>query len=298
LGTVLQEGDLLEILENYNSSTSEEHTHWIRVRAGITTRTYQFPAEGNAIWVTFPITLSNTVTMRTGSATNNYLLRVRVWRDAAYGYSVPTATEVRTACTVTCNGGAVNVNGAANAVAYAGTSMRVTVAMPGGQRIGTATANNGATAAVADARTGTIELAVPQGTTGAIDLTVTFVAASASAARLTTASRGAFATFGSIQVAVTASGNSHMMVRSSSSTGISLFISAHISWNETAQLNTSVNGNAGAGTAIGTAWNLGGAGNQQITMIHDTTNNRFYRVQMIIGASFVNNQFWCEELAQ
>jgi len=87
-------------------------------------------------------------------------------------FAVPDATTVRDTVAITANGGAVNVLG--GALAHTGTPNGVTVEVPAGQQLLDVTADSGATASIRDRPTGLVEVSVPVGTTGTIDLTCTF----------------------------------------------------------------------------------------------------------------------------
>lgn len=296
LDVTLQEGDLLEITENYNNNTTEDHVLWVRVAAGRQAIVFQYPADGNGVKVLFPSTLSNKVKLSTKSNTNHYLRKIRVWRDAANGFVVPTGTEVRTACDVTCNAGAVNVNGGPSTRAYAGTSMRVLIALPTGQRLDTVTASNGGVVAIADLFTGAIELAVPQGTTGAIALTATFTPIVPKVARsIVTADGGVTVPCGTIEVRLPASGNRSIQMRSVSGTLTCRAATVWADGGNTANVLTSL---TTAWTYANSTWNFTTAGQWQDVLFIDQTNNRTYRIKMTIGASYNTNQFWIEEMVE
>jgi putative ubiquitin-RnfH superfamily antitoxin RatB of RatAB toxin-antitoxin module len=296
LDVTLQEGDLLEIVETYNNNAANDHVHWGRVISGRGYISYQYPSSNNGLKIQFPSPLTNKIKLNSEGNTNQTLRKIRVWRDAANGFVVPTGTEVRTACTVTCNAGAVNVNGGPEVTAYAGTSMRVSIALPAGQRLDTVTVNNGATVAIADLFTGTVELAVPKGTTGAIVLTAAFTPIVAPVARsIINADGGIAVPCGTIEVRLPASGNRSIQMRSVTGT---LTCRAATTWADggnTANIITSL---TTAWTYANSTWNFTTSGHWQDLMFIDQTNNRTYRVRMAIGASYNANQFWIEEMMQ
>jgi hypothetical protein len=296
LDVTLQEGDLLEITENYNNNATEDHVHWIRIAAGRQATAFQYPGTTNGLKVLAPATLDNKVKLSTTGSGNQYLRRIRVWRDAANGFVVPTGTEVRTACDVTCNAGAVNVNGGPSARAYAGTSMRISIALPTGQRLDTVTASNGGVVAIADLFTGTIELAVPQGTTGAIALTATFTNIVPRVGRsITTADGGVIVPCGTIEVRLPASGNRSIQMRSVLGT---LACRAATTWADGGNTANIVTSLTTAWTYANSTWNFTTAGQWQDVLFIDQTNNRTYRIKMTIGASYNANQFWIEEMLE
>jgi hypothetical protein len=188
----------------------------------------------------------------------------------------------------------VNVNGGPNTTAYAGTSMRVMIALPAGQRLTGITASNSATVTIVDALTGAVELAVPAGTTGAIALTATFAAIIPNVARrVVTANAGVTVECGTIQVRMSTAGNRSMQIRST--TG-SITCSGWSTWDgggSTTAMATQLTetwGYVSSGPSFGTA------GNWQEIFFIDATNNRTYEVRMIVGASYVGNGFLVKEL--
>jgi hypothetical protein len=283
LGAELRDGDLLEVLENYNNNTVEDHVLWAYVTAGRTNKAYQYPSETNATHFVFPATLSKVITLK--GATNQYVKKIRIWRDGANGYVTPTATTVRQAVDVT-------INGVGAQTLFAGTSARIMATPPAGQILQSVTAPSGLTVAISDFRTGALEVAIAAGTTGAKDITVAFVAPNA-ARVIAQANGGVSVPLGTLNARLPASGNRSLQLSSATGAPINLRIQ-----------NLWQGGGAGAGivtlslTAVATAfvyvnsgWNFGSAGNWQDVIVEDTTNARWYRLRMEIGGSFNNNSF-------
>jgi hypothetical protein len=169
LTNTLQEGDLLEIQHMFNGNISEREMVWVRVQAGSVQR--QFPwsdPTNNTHYFTFPNPLTNKFKVRqVGAGSSPSIVSIKVWRDAANGFVVPTGTQVRS----TCN---VSVNGAAAQTLFGGTSGRLMAVVPSGKMIGTVTASAGLNVSVADAYTGALEIAVTEGITSGT-VTVNFV---------------------------------------------------------------------------------------------------------------------------
>lgn len=103
----LQTGDLLEIDHNFNNSLAESESLWVRVKAGTTQRAFPWADPTNNVhYFTFPATLTGTFQVRQATASSApRILGVKVWRDAANGFVVPTGTTVATPYTITVNGG-------------------------------------------------------------------------------------------------------------------------------------------------------------------------------------------------
>jgi hypothetical protein len=171
--------------------------------------------------------------------------------------------------------------------------MRVSIALPLGGRLNTVTVNNGTTVVIADLFTGTVELAVPKGTTGAIELTATFTPIVAPVGRqIIIADGGVTVACGTIELRLPASGNRSIQMRSVLGT---LTCRAATTWADggnTANLVTSL---TTAWTYANSTWNFTTAGQWQDLMFIDQTNNRTYRIRMTVGASYNTNQFWIEE---
>jgi len=145
LAATLLDGDLLEIVENYNNAALENHIHWPRATAGQTFTMYQYPATGNSCTVIFPSTLDNKVTIKGG--TNQYIRTIRIWRNSANGYCLPTATTLFTPRNITGTGIAVNTVGRDNTVS----TIRITGLTAGSEILaGNISASGGATIEVVD----------------------------------------------------------------------------------------------------------------------------------------------------
>ena len=87
-------------------------------------------------------------------------------------FAVPEATTTRDKVTITANAGAVTVLGGDQA--FTGTPNGVSLEVPAGQRLISAVADNGATASISDRYAGLVEVSVPNGTTGTVDITCVF----------------------------------------------------------------------------------------------------------------------------
>jgi hypothetical protein len=252
------------------------------------------------------IARNETLVYRIKSSTGLYEVRLdnfadsRIFIDAeridqGYGAVVPTATTVRDSVTITANAGAVTVNGDASAILFTGTSSRVRVAVPAGQVLSTVVSSNtGVTVGVADGYEGALEVAVAAGTTGTVDLTVTF--ATPGAARLLAqANAGVAVTLGTLQFRMPTSGNRSMQIASATGGAVSASIGS---------VAPSSAGGAPAGIGL-VSLSLNGAGTfqyvkshnftaqgqSQLCTIHDTTNNRWYQIQMEVGSAFDSNVF-------
>jgi hypothetical protein len=211
-------------------------------------------------------------------------------------FVIPEGVEARTALVLTCNGGAVQLNGGANATLYAGTSQRIMVAVPAGQVLSTVATTGGCTATISDGTTGSVEVAAPLGTTGAQTLTVTFVTPGA-ARVLTQANAGVAIAIGSIQVRMPSAGNRSFQV--TSNTGSNITVRYQNVWNGGGggigiQSATLV---PGTWTYFNSGFNFTSAGSNQHVLINDQTNgNRWYSLVMEVGASFNNNSFALHEV--
>lgn len=113
------------------------------------------------------------------------------------------------------------------------------------------------------------------------------------AGRAAAASRGALVTLGSISVAVAATGNASMVVRSTSGT---ITINS-LTWYDTNNSNQLINQSvtATASTYLNSGWNFTAIGQTQYALIEDITNGRSYRVTMLVQANHAQNVFWIEE---
>jgi hypothetical protein len=282
LPVVPLEGDLLEVWENYNNNTTQDHIIWVRVSANRTSQSFQFPAEGNALLTVFPATLTAVVQMR--GATNQFIRRIRVWRDAANGFAVPTASVVREPVNVTINGGANNL-------LFTGTSARILAAPPAGQILTTVTAPGGLSVSISDPRTGALEVFAPAGTVGPLNITATF-ATPGTARIIAAANAGVAVTMGSLRFQMAASGNRSMQI--ASATGAAISISLQNTRDAigagTGVVNLSLLAN-GTFAYVNGGWNFNNAGEWQEVRINDTTNNRHYNLRMEVGSGWNNNAF-------
>jgi hypothetical protein len=210
-------------------------------------------------------------------------------------FVIPEGVQARTALVLTCNAGAVQLNGGANATVYAGTSQRIMVAVPAGQVLSTVATSGGCTATISDGRTGAVEVAVPLSTTGAQTLTVTF--STPSAARVITQANSAVAVaIGTIQVRMAPSGGNRSFQVTTNTGGNITYVYQSLA----------SDGGAGIGVQSGTLtpgnWtyfsnrNFGGAGTYQNVSFNDQTNNRKYELRLEVGASYANNSYSLSEV--
>ena len=204
---------------------------------------------------------------------------------------VPVGTQVRDEVTVTANSGAVQVNGAATATLFAGTSGRISVAVPAGQILTAVTAPAGLTASIADSRTGAIEVAVDTGISGAKNLSLTFATPGASRV-LAQANAGVAVTLGTLRFRMPTGGNRSLQVASATGAPINTRVqNLHMNGGSGAGLRTHSLDAAGTFLYIDANWNFGGAGDWMEVVVEDTTNNRWYRMRMEIGSGYNNNTF-------
>lgn len=210
------------------------------------------------------------------------------------GNVVPNGVTTRDQVTLTANGGALNVNGAANAILFTGTSARVDVPVPAGQIVQSVTAPAGLTVSIADSRTGALEVAVTNGTTGPQNITVTFATPGAGRV-LQAVNAGVPVTLGTLRFQMASGGNRSMQIASATGAAINVVIGS-------VAPSSSGASPAGIGTvsltlAAGGAFqyikghNFGAQGQFQQCLIQDQTNNRWYQMVMEVGASFNNNVF-------
>ena len=283
LAAELRDGDLLEVLENYNNNTTEDHVLWAYVTAGRTCKAYQYPSESNAAYFVFPATLTKVITLK--GAANQYIKKIRIWRDAANGYVTPTATTVRQPVDVT-------VNGAGAQTLFAGTSARITATPPAGQILQSVTAPAGLTVAISDTRTGALEVAIAAGTTGTRDITATFVTPGL-AKVIAAANGGVSIQLGTLLARIPASGNRSIQL--ASATGAAINLRIQNLWQGggagTGIVTMALAASAATFSYVNSGWNFTTAGQWQDIIIEDTTNNRWYRLRVEIGASFNNNSF-------
>jgi hypothetical protein len=171
--------------------------------------------------------------------------------------------------------------------------MRVTIAVPSGLQIQEVSASNGASLSVADPVSGTIELAVPIDTTGAIDLTALFMPiASRVVPNMLFADAGSAVRVGTIDVTIAAGGNRSIQMRSVAGTMPYAARVCHSSGGTTA-----ASGNLGtAWTYLVSTWHFGAAGQWQEMLFDDNSSGRRYKVRAMIGPSYVANTFWIEEI--
>jgi hypothetical protein len=295
LPVVPLEGDLLEVDYGFNNNTTERSQFWIKVTAGTTQQFVAWPDVNLVSRFVFPATLTNTIQIRatTGNSSPR-VLGIRMWRDAANGYVVPTATVVRQPVTVTANAGAVNVNAGASAQGYAGTAMRATVTVPVGQFLSAVAASNGGIASISDGRSGAVELSIPTGTTGAVDLTCTF-ATYGGPRVLAQANAGVAVTLGTLRFQMPTSGNRSLQWAAVAGTVNVRAQSVH----QDGAAGTGLVTNAALTTTfayVSSGFNFSTAGSSQEVIVEDQTNGRWYRMKMEVGSAFNNNTFAGHEI--
>jgi hypothetical protein len=227
-------------------------------------------------------------------------LRLTSLDDTGKGFVIPTGTTVREEVTVTANAGALLVNGVSSVPGYTGTSMRLNVAMPAGQFIASVTPSAaaltaGVTATAADTLRGAIELAIPTGVTGTVDITVTF-ATLGLVKTLATANAGIDVTAGTLRWRIPTSNPRSLQVSSVSGTATNLDV--FTCWSDGGKTDGTFSMVANATPAyINSNWGFTSAGNWQRVVVCDKTNgNRWYDVTMIIGSSYNANSFFIQEL--
>jgi hypothetical protein len=153
LTNTLQEGDLLEIQHMFNGNIGEREMIWVRVQAGSTQR--QFPwadPTNNTHYFTFPSTLTNKFKVKQiGSGSSPSIVSVKVWRDAANGWVVPTGMSVVTPRSIT---------GSITAQVYEEVDWPLRIPLNSGENLASLTLNGTATSF--DAQTGFF--VIPKGT--------------------------------------------------------------------------------------------------------------------------------------
>jgi hypothetical protein len=208
--------------------------------------------------------------------------------------SVPMGTTVRKVCTIIANNGDLTVNGLANDILYTGTSGRIKVEVPLGQEILSVTAPSGITVSIADPVAGALEVAIAGTFTSAtVNLLVIFRQAEARSI-YAVANAGTWVSFKTLQWCVPAAGNRSLQVRSVSGS-VNLRWINFLAWDGTAT-PTSATITASSTQYLKSDWNFGGAGNNQHAIVEDLTNNKRYKVLMMINGSYNNNVFIVEDI--
>jgi hypothetical protein len=108
------------------------------------------------------------------------------------------------------------------------------------------------------------------------------------------ANAGVWVTFGTIAVQIPTSGNRSLQIRSASGS-ISVAYLSYLDWNAPPAWTT-ITVTPTSTTYLVAGWSFTAANQIQMALIHDTTNNRAYRVIMQIGAAYNNNIFSFEEV--
>lgn len=150
LGTVLQDGDLLEVEHTFNNNIGEAQSFWIRVKTGSTQRAFPWAdPTNNAHYFTFPTTLTNTFQVRQATAGSApRILGIKVWRDATNGFVVPTASTVLTPRAIT---------GSITSTGFDGVELAHTIPLAVGLVLDTVSLNGSATTNF-DANTGIVRI--------------------------------------------------------------------------------------------------------------------------------------------
>jgi hypothetical protein len=208
--------------------------------------------------------------------------------------SVPMGTTVRKVCTITANDGALTVNGLGSDILYTGTSGRIKLSVPAGQEILSVTAPSGMTVAIADPDTGALEVAIGDTFTATTaNLSIIFQQAQARST-YAVANAGTWVNFKTLQWCLPASGNRSLQVRSVSGS-VSLRWINFLAWDGTAT-PTSATVTTASSQYLNSGWSFGGAGNNQHAIVDDITNNKRYKVLMMINGSYNNNVFVIEDI--
>ena len=169
--------DMIRIHMHDENLSGEMYFHDMYPKKSLSSWYWGYSGNTQHLQIVMPDLTSKTIGIRRGGTRATFLASIETFSFAENGFVVPTGTEARSSISLTANAGAVNIT--TGTAGFSGTSQRVSVEVPANQQLSTVTVSNGATAGISDARTGAIELAIPAGTTGTVDLTVTFEAETA-----------------------------------------------------------------------------------------------------------------------
>ena len=239
-------------------------------------------------WIVDASTVNRTVQVRRTNSSGNgnssgWLAIERLAQSV-----VPDGVTARTPCNISINGGAA-------ITLFGGTSSRVFVTVPNGQMINLAgvVSSAGLIVGVADQLTGALEIAVTEGTTTGT-ITVPFVAASANSI-YSIINSGTWVNLGTIGVMVPASGNRSLQLRSNTGASIVCNYVTWLTWDGTRVPSANVTVTT-TGVYLEASWSFGNSGNSQQAIISDVTNNRRYKVTMMINASYNNIHYIIENI--